>query len=293
MPDPVEVAVIPAAGLGTRFLPISKTIPKEMLPVIDTPVIDLVVAEALAAGIREVVVVSAPGKTALDAYFRPAPDLVRRLEKEGRERELALARRGETLGHVRIVHQKLPRGNGDAILAARDLVGGRPFLVIWGDDLTVAEPVVARQLIETRERLGGGCVLAVTRVSAGEMARFAVVEGEPVDERTWRIRRIVEKPLERTNGGLASVHAYVLEPEILTALERIGPGRGGEIWLTDAIHALKDEIPVYAYEFQGERYDVGDRAGYVRAFVAAALERPDIGPALRPWLAERLGGTLL
>jgi UTP--glucose-1-phosphate uridylyltransferase len=286
----VEVAVVPAAGLGTRFLPVTKTVPKEMLPLVDTPVIEAVVSEAVAAGVTEVVLVSAPGKRVLEAYFEPAPGLEERLAAEGRRSDLELARRGQALARVRIVHQERPLGNGDAVLRARAIVGERPFLVIWGDDLTVAEPSVAAQLVAARMRLGGGSVLAAMRVPAAELSRYAAVEGEALDARTWRVRRLVEKPAPgQVAGDLAAVHGYVFEPEVFEELARLGPGRGGEVWLTDAINALARRAPVYAWLFEGERYDAGDRAGYVQAVVAEALARPELAAALRPWLAERLG----
>lgn len=289
MITPVRVAVIPAAGLGTRFLPITKTIPKEMLPLLDRPVIDFVISEAVAAGVEEVIIISAPGKQSLDAYFKAAPLLEQRLEAEGRTADLALARRGQTLARVSIVYQEEPLGNGDAVLRAREAVGNRPFVMIWGDDITVADPPVAAQLIATRERMGGGSVAAVMRVPKSEASRYGVIDGEPIDERTWRIRTIIEKPKpDEAASDIASVHGYVFEPEIFEALAEIKPGRGGEIWLTDAVNALAQKAPVYAHCFAGERFDTGDRAGYLRAVLAAALARPELAGDLRAWLATRL-----
>lgn len=284
---PVKVAVIPAAGLGTRFLPVSKTVPKELLPLVDVPIIDNVIIEAVAAGCEEVVVVSAPGKAPLDAYFRPNARLEERLRAEGREADLALARRGETMARVTVVHQDEPRGNGHAVLCARDVVGRRPFLMIWGDDIVVSRIPVALQLIEARERAGGGSVAAVMRVGRHAARKYGVIEGEPTGERTWRVARIVEKP-ERPPTELAVVHAYVLEPEVLDILARLEPGRGGEIWLSDAVSALAARVPVHAYEFEGERYDAGDRAGYVKAFIAAALGRSELADDVRDWIRRNL-----
>lgn len=289
MTSPVRVAVVPAAGLGTRFLPVTKTVPKEMLPIVDRPVVDWVVGEAVAAGVDEVVLVSAPGKRSLEAYFAPAPELEERLRSEGRMTDLALARRGQELARVTVVHQDRPLGNGHAVLQARRAVGDRPFLVLWGDDVTVAEPSVAAQLVAAREKVGGGSVLAAMPVSNEAVRRYAVVEGDAVDERLTRVRRVIEKPEPHaTSSRLAAVHGYVFEPQIFEELERLRPGRGGEIWLTDAIDALARRAPVHAYVFEGERYDAGDRAGYVRAVVAEALRRPELAAELRPWLAEQL-----
>lgn len=286
--EAVRVAVIPAAGLGTRFLPVSKTVPKELLPLVDVPIVDNVVSEAVAAGCEEIVVVSAPGKEPLDAYFRANERLEERLHAEGRDADLALARRGETMARVTVVHQDRPLGNGHAVYCAREAVGRRPFVMIWGDDIVFARTPVAAQLIQARERLGGGSVAAVVRVPREEVRRYGVVEGEPIADRVWRLRRIVEKP-DRPATDLGAVHAYVLEPEIFDVLASQPPGRGGEIWLSEAVSALAERAPAYAYEFEGERYDAGDRAGYVKAFIASALERPEIAPELRAWLRSLVG----
>jgi len=286
--EPVRVAVIPAAGLGTRFLPVSKTVPKEMLPLVDVPIVDNVISEAVASGCEEIVVVSAPGKRPLDAYFEPNAALEERLHAEGRDADLALARRGQTLARITVVRQDRPLGNGHAVLCAREAVGPRPFLVIWGDDIVLARVPVSAQLIRARERSGGGSVAAVARVPPETARRYGVIEGEPAGERLWRVRRIVEKP-EVPPSDLAVVHGYLLEPEVFDVLASQRPGRGGEIWLSDAVSALAQRATVHAYELEGERYDAGDRAGYAKAFIAAALGRPEIGAELRAWLRERIG----
>ncbi|HUQ41501.1 MAG TPA: UTP--glucose-1-phosphate uridylyltransferase [Candidatus Limnocylindrales bacterium] len=286
--SPVRVAVIPAAGLGTRFLPVTKTIPKEMLPIVDRPAIQLVIEEVVAAGVEEVIVVSAPSKDPLDRFFGSAPSLEQRLEKEGRTKELALVRASQTIAKVTVIHQTEAKGNGDAVLCAREHVGERPFVMIWGDDITSATVPVARQLAEARERQGGGSVAAVMRVPAAEISRYGMIDGEPVADRTWRVRRLVEKPRpNEVSSDIAQVHGYVLEPSIFECLAAMGPGRGGEVWLADAVNALAQREPVWAYEFEGERFDTGDRLGYVQAVIAAALERPELGD-LETWLRTRL-----
>jgi UTP--glucose-1-phosphate uridylyltransferase len=285
--EPIRVAVIPAAGLGTRFLPVSKTVPKELLPLVDVPIIDNVISEAVAAGCDEIVVVSGPGKEPLDAYFRRNERLEERLRAERRETDLALARRGETMAKVTVVHQDEPRGNGHAVLCARDVVGKRPFLMIWGDDIVLSRVPVAAQLVRAREQVGGGSIGAVMRVPRAEASKYGVVEGEPVAERTWRVTRIVEKP-DVPPSDLAVVHAYLLAPEVFDILARSKPGRGGEIWLTDAVSELALRAPVHAYEFEGERFDAGDRLGYAKAFIAAALGRPDIADDLREWIRRNV-----
>jgi len=287
MTEPVRVAVIPAAGLGTRFLPVSKTVPKEMLPLVDVPIIDLVITEAVAAGCERIVVVSAPGKAPLDGYFKPNPALEERLRAEKRETDLALARRGETMAQVTVVHQDRPLGNGHAVLCAREAVGNVPFVMIWGDDIVLARVPVAAQLLTARDSAGGGSVAAVMRLPDDQVRRYGVIEGEPVGERTWRVRRIIEKP-DVPPTDLGAVHAYVLEPEIFDVLAYMKPGKGGEIWLSEAVSLLAQRAPVHAYEFEGERFDAGDRAGYIKAVIASALERPELADDLRSWIRARI-----
>ncbi len=285
---PVRYGVIPAGGLGTRFLPISRTVPKELLPIIDTPVIELVVAEMAAAGITRVVIVNAPGKEALDAYFRPNERLEKRLAVEFRKDDIALLKRPERLATVRVVIQEEARGNGHAVLQARALVGAEPFAMLWGDDLVVGDGPAVAQLMEARQRLGGGTVVGTIRVSKEKASAYGVVVGTPVDERTQRVLAIVEKPKpEDAPSEFAAVHGYVLEPEIFDLLERAKPGRNGEIWLTDAVSELaRQGAPVWAVELQGRRYDTGDRVGYVNAFIDAALRREDVAPLVRAHLKE-------
>jgi UTP--glucose-1-phosphate uridylyltransferase len=288
---PVRTAVVPAGGLGTRFLPFSRTVPKELLPLVDTPAIDYVVSECAESGIERVVVVGAPGKESLQAYFAPNDRVAARLLQAGRADELAALQRPERLADMRFVVQEAPRGNGHAVLVAREEVGNEPFAMVWGDDVVVARPPAVAQLIAARARLGGGSVACTIRVAPEEASRYGVVAGERVDERTLRVSGIVEKPsADKAPSDLAVVHGYVLEPEIFTILAELEPGKGGEIWLTDAVSALAQRAPVWALELEGRRYDVGERAGYVVAFVDVALEREDTGPALRAHL-RRAGWT--
>ena len=283
---PVIYGVVPAGGLGTRFLPITRSVPKELLPVIDTAVIELVVQELAASGIQRVVVVVGPGKESIEGYFRPNTRIEQRLSADRRSDELELLHRPERLAQVRTVLQPEAHGNGHAVLMARPLVGNEPFAMLWGDDIMLgAEPAVS-QLLRARERLGGGSVIGCIRVSKEEASRYGVVAGTQVDERTTRVLAIVEKPKpEDAPSDLAAVHGYILEPEIFEALASLPPGRGGEIWLTDAIAAVaRDGAPVWAVELEGQRYDTGDKGGYVAAFIDAALRRPDTGPAAREHL---------
>ncbi|MBI3521957.1 MAG: NTP transferase domain-containing protein [Chloroflexi bacterium] len=280
----VRTAVIPAGGLGTRFLPFTRTLPKELLPLVDTPVIDLVVSECAAAGIERVIIVGAPGKEALLSYFRPSERVRARLDLEGRTAELAAALRPEGLAEVLWVVQEEARGNGHAVLVAKEAVENVPFAMIWGDDVLVGPEPGASQLARVRAERGGS-VAGAMLVEPGEVGRYGILGGTAVDARTIKVERIVEKPDPATAPGrLASIHGYVLDPAIFPALEECPPGRGGELWLTDAVSLLARSAPVWGLQLEGTRYDAGAREGYVAAFVDSALERPDTGPALRAHL---------
>jgi UTP--glucose-1-phosphate uridylyltransferase len=263
-------------------------VPKELLPIIDTPVIELIVAEMSAAGISRVVIVNAPGKEALDAYFRPNERLERRLAVEFRTEDIALLKRPERLATVRVVVQQEAQGNGHAVLQARPLVGSEPFAMLWPDDIVVGDIPALAQLIQARERLGGGSVVATIRVSREKAAAYGVVAGTPVDEHTQRVLAIVEKPKPaEAPSEFAAVHGYVLEPEVFDVLARAKPGRNGEIWLSDAVSELaRQGAPVWAVELQGTRYDTGDKFGYVKAFIDAALRREDLAPLVRAHLKQ-------
>jgi UTP--glucose-1-phosphate uridylyltransferase len=241
-----------------------------------------------AAGITRVVIVNAPGKESLDAYFRPNERLERRLAVEFRKDDIELLKRPERLATVRVVIQEEAKGNGHAVLQARPLVGSEPFAMLWGDDLVVGDVPGIGQLIQARERLGGGTVVGTIRVSKEKASSYGVVAGTAVDERTQRVLAIVEKPRpEDAPSEFAAVHGYVLEPEVFDVLERAKPGRNGEIWLTDAVSEMaRGGAPVWAVELQGTRYDTGDRVGYAKAFIDAALRREDLAPLLRAHLKE-------
>ncbi|MDQ2952938.1 MAG: sugar phosphate nucleotidyltransferase [Chloroflexota bacterium] len=281
----VKVGVVPAGGLGTRFLPITRSVPKELLPIVDTAVIELVVSELVSSGIERVVLVVGPGKESIAGYFKPQPKIEERLAAGGRSDELALLKRPEGLAEFQSVVQAEAKGNGHAVLIAADLVGDQPFAVLWGDDLMfAAEPPIA-QLLRERERLGGGSIVGCVRVPKKDAGRYGMVAGA-AERGATRVRAIIEKPApEDAPSDLAAVHGYVLEPEIFEVLASLPPGRGGEIWLTDGITALaKGGAPVWAVEVEGQRYDAGDKAGYVAAFLDSALGREDTGPATREHL---------
>ena len=284
----VRSAVIPAAGLGTRFLPATKAIPKGLLPVVDTPAIQLVVEEALAAGIEDVIVVLGPGQDALRAHFAPDPLLEAELQARGKHDALAAVRRA-TIPAVRFARQAEASGLGHAVSVAEPLVGDAPFAVLLGDDVIDPTVPLLRDLLAAHGRTGGS-VLAAMHVGAREIAMYGCIGPGAADGDLVRVASIVEKP-DPTDApsDLAVIGRYVLTPAIFDALRRTTPGAGGEIQLTDAIALLAAAEPVFALPFDRGRFDVGNPLDAMKAQVELALAREDIGPALRAWLTDRLG----
>jgi UTP--glucose-1-phosphate uridylyltransferase len=287
----VRKAVIPAAGLGTRFLPASKAVPKEMLPLVDKPVIQYIVEGAVASGIEQVVIVTAASKRAIEDHFDRFWELEYRLDHAGKHDLLAEARATAELARFVFVRQGAPLGNGHAVLLAKDVVGDEPFVMLWGDDLVLGDPPLVRQLIEAHERTGGA-IVAVKAVSREDASKYGVIEvAERVDERLFRVSRIVEKPpTGEAPSNLAAVTGYLLTPDIFEYLEQTPAGHGGEIWLADGVQRIAERGNLFALEFLGRRYDAGNKLEYLQATVDIALDRPDLGPALREYLARRVCG---
>ena len=280
----IRKAVIPAAGLGTRFLPATKAVPKEMLPIVDVPVIQLIVEEAVSSGIEEIVVITSASKRAIEDHFDYAYELEQRLAEAGKRADLARIRAIAEMARFVYVRQGAPLGNGHAVLCAREVIGDEPFAVLWGDDIARADPPVCRQLIDVYERYGGS-VLAVMPLPDEEVSKYGVIAGQPVGERVHRVSGLVEKPPPgRAPTNLAAVKEYVLTPEIFEILAETRAGQGGEIWLADAIHQLAQRQPVFACEFVGQRYDPGNKLGFLMATVEYALARDDVGPEFRAYL---------
>jgi UTP--glucose-1-phosphate uridylyltransferase len=286
----VRKAVIPAAGLGTRFLPASKAVPKEMLPLVDKPVIQYIVESAVASGIEEVVIVTAASKRAIEDHFDRFWELEYRLAQADKQELLAEARRPAELARFVFVRQGEPLGNGHAVLMTKEVVGDEPFVMLWGDDVVVAEPPFVRQLLDAYERTGGS-IVGVMAVPPEDVPKYGVVEvAERLDERLTRVSRIVEKPpAEAAPSNLAAVAGYLLQPEIFDYLEQTPAGQGGEIWLADGVQKIAEAGHFYALEFEGRRYDAGNKLEFLEATVELALARPDLGPDFRAWLRSALG----
>jgi len=287
----VRKAVIPAAGLGTRFLPATKAIPKEMLPIVDTPTIQLVIEEAVAAGIEEIVLVNGRGKSSIEDHFDVAYELEDTLRKRGKTAQADAMARISSMVRLVSVRQKHPLGLGHAVLVAREAVGDEPFAVLLGDDLYDAARPAIGQLIEVFEETGRGAV-AVMEVAPGQEHLYGVVAGTPAGDRRVNVTDMVEKPAPGTAPSrLAIVGRYVLPAAIWPILAETKPGKGGEIQLTDALLTLCKREGLVAATLEGERHDAGDRLGYLRANLAFALKRPDLADGVRALCAEMAART--
>lgn len=276
MIKPVRKAVIPAAGLGTRFLPATKATPKEMLPIVDTPTIQYIIEEALNSGIEDVLIITGRSKRAIEDHFDRNVELELTLKSKGKEEELEQIRR---ISDVRIhyIRQKEPKGLGHAIWCAQHFVGDEPFAVLLGDDVVDNEKPALRQLLDVYAKTGAS-VLGVQEVPLEKVSAYGIVDAKPTEDgRTFLVKDMVEKPaVAKAPSRLAVLGRYVINPEIFAILEETKPGAGGEIQLTDALKVLAGQQDMYAYNFEGRRYDVGDKQGFLEATVEMALKRSDL-----------------
>ena len=285
----VRKAVFPAAGLGTRFLPATKAQPKEMLPLVDKPLIQYGVEEVIHSGIQNIIIVTGRGKSAIEDHFDVSFELEHLLESRGKKDLLALVRSVSDMIDIAYVRQKEALGLGHAVLRAKDLVGPEPFAVVLSDDVIDAEIPCMRQLLDVYEFFGAS-VVALMEVPKDSISAYGVVDAEPVahngaKDRLYRICNMVEKPkAEDAPSNLAIIGRYVLTPEIFTSIEAVQPGSGGEIQLTDGLKHLLRNRPIYGYKFEGTRYDAGDKLGFLKATVEFALKRYDLGGPFREYL---------
>jgi UTP--glucose-1-phosphate uridylyltransferase len=280
----IRKAVIPVAGLGTRFLPATKTVPKELLPIIDIPSIQYVVQEAVDAGIQEIIFVTGRGKDGIEDHFDEAPELEQILGDRGQTATVEMLRRIAEMTEVVSVRQKKPLGLGHAVLCARDLVGDEPFAVMLADDLIDAEIPGIRQLVEIFTETEES-VVALMKVPLDEVHQYGVIKGKEVKPRLYAVEATVEKPAAKdAPSQMAIIGRYVLRPEIFSILQNLPAGRGGEIQLTDGLARLVQERKIFGCEFTGDRYDIGDKFGFVRATVAYALKRKDLRDKLVEYL---------
>lgn len=282
--------VIPAAGLGTRFLPATKAVPKEMLPIVDKPTLQYIVEEAVAAGVRDVILINGRYKAAIEDHFDVSYELERTLDDRGKKSEVEGLRNISRMVNLLSVRQKNPLGLGHAVLCARPMIGDEPFGVMLGDDMIDSEVPGILQLWNAYQKHALG-VVALMEVPASETHLYGIAAGERIDERTMRITHIVEKPKSNPPSNLAVIGRYVLPPSIFGHLENQERGVGGEIQLTDALAKLQQTKGLIGYRFEGIRHDAGDKLGYLKANLAFGLKRPDLRDGLLSYMREVIGQT--
>ncbi len=272
----VKKAVIPAAGLGTRFLPATKSMPKEMLPIIDTPVFQYVVEEAIESGIEDIIIITGRGKRAIEDYFDDSPELEMHLAQKHNTDLLKLVRDISSLVDIHYIRQKEPKGLGDAILRAEKHIGNEPFAVLLGDDIIVNDKPCTAQLIENFDKYGRSTI-AVEEVPYEKLSSYGIIKGKLFEDSLYVLEDIVEKPApEDAPSNIGAIGRYVFTPEIFDCIKAAGKGVGNEVQLTDGIRLLNKSQTIYAYEFKGTRYDTGDRLGYVKAIVDFALRNDSL-----------------
>lgn len=281
---PIRKAVFPAAGLGTRFLPATKASPKEMICLVDKPLIQYVVEEARDAGIDQILIVTGRGKYSIEDHFDVSYELEKTLEEKGKDDLLAQVREISDLIHVAYVRQKMALGLGHAILQAKDWVGNEPFAVLLGDDLVRSDEPAIGQMAKVHERTGRS-IVALMEVPREETRHYGIFSGEWVDDRIYRVKDLVEKPNPAdAPSNYAVIGRYILTPEIFPILEKTAADGRGEVQLTDGLRSLLSQQEIYGYRFEGQRYDAGDKLGFLKATVEYALLRDDLGPGFRDYL---------
>jgi UTP--glucose-1-phosphate uridylyltransferase len=282
---PLRKAVFPVGGLGTRFLPATKALPKEMLPIVDRPLIQYAVDEALEAGIEQMIFVTGRGKSAIEDHFDIAYELETTMAHRGKSLEILHQTRLKP-GAVAYVRQQEPMGLGHAVWCARDIVGDEPFAIFLADELMVGQPGCMKQMVDAYNRVGGNLVCGF-EVPLEETDRYGIISPGRQDGNLVEVTALVEKPeLGTAPSNLMIPGRYILQPEVMRVLETQGKGAGGEIQLTDAMAQMIGGQPFHAYKFGGRRFDCGDKAGYIQANIALALDRPEIGPAIRKFIDE-------
>jgi UTP--glucose-1-phosphate uridylyltransferase len=285
----VKKAVIPAAGFGTRFLPATKVVPKELLPIVDKPTIQYIMEEVAAAGIEEVILITGREKGSIEDHFDTSSELENHLKKKDRMDLLRMVQNISEMVTLVSIRQKEPLGLGHAILCAKKVVGEEPFAVLLGDDLIDAKIPCIRQMIDVYQKMEGA-LLAIQKVPKKETHLYGIIKGKRVSDRIYRIEEMVEKPKPGTApSNLAIIGRYILPPQIFGILEKVSPDPKGEIQLTDGLRELSQRLPVFGYEFFGDRYDAGDKLGYLQANISFGLKHPELGPKLKRYLKELVG----
>lgn len=289
----VRKAIIPAAGLGTRFLPATKAQPKEMLPIVDKPTIQYIIEEAIESGIEEILIITGRNKRAIEDHFDRSIELELTLEQKGKNDLLKQVRNISEMVNIHYIRQKEPRGLGHAINCAKSFVGNEPFAVLLGDDIVDAKKPCLKQLIEVYDEYKT-TVLGVQTVADEDVSKYGIVDGKHIEEGVYKVKNLVEKPAkEEAPSNVAILGRYIITPEIFHILDNTKPGAGGEIQLTDALKTLAATQAMYAYDFEGRRYDVGDKLGFLQATIEFGLKRKDIKDDLKKYLGDLIKTDLL
>lgn len=283
----VRKAIIPAAGLGTRFLPATKAQPKEMLPIVDKPTIQYIIEEAVASGIEEILIITGRNKKCIEDHFDKSVELEMELEKNHKEDLLELVRGISDMVDIHYIRQKEPKGLGHAISCARAFVGNEPFAVLLGDDVVDSEIPCLKQLMNCYKEYKTS-ILGVQTVNQEDVNKYGIVDGIHIEDRVYKVKKLVEKPaIEEAPSNVAILGRYIITPQIFNILQNTKPGKGGEIQLTDALQTLIENEAMYAYNFEGKRYDVGDKLGFLQATVEYALKRDELREPFIQYLTNR------
>ena len=283
----VRKAIIPAAGLGTRFLPATKAQPKEMLPIVDKPTIQYIIEEAVASGIEEILIITGRNKKCIEDHFDKSVELEMELEKAHKDDLLEMVRNISDMVDIHYIRQKEPKGLGHAILCARAFVGNEPFAVLLGDDVVDSEVPCLKQLMDCYKEYKT-TILGVQTVKHEEVNKYGIVDGIHIEDRVYKVKKLVEKPsIEEAPSNVAILGRYIITPQIFDILQNTEPGKGGEIQLTDALQTLIENEAMYAHNFEGRRYDVGDKLGFLQATVEFALKRDDLREPFLDYLTNR------
>lgn len=283
----VKKAIIPAAGLGTRFLPATKAQPKEMLPIVDKPTIQYIIEEAIASGIEEILIITGRNKKCIEDHFDKSVELEMELEKSGKNELLELVRDISDMVDIHYIRQKEPKGLGHAIHCAKTFVGNEPFAVLLGDDVVDSEKPCLKQLMDCFDEYKTS-ILGVQTVPEEDVSKYGIVNGLHIEDRVYKVKDLVEKPKkEEAPTNVAILGRYIITPQIFEILENTAPGKGGEIQLTDALKTLISKEAMYAYDFEGRRYDVGDKFGFLQATIEFGLKKDELRPQLLEYLENK------
>ena len=281
----IKKAIIPAAGLGTRFLPATKAMPKEMLPIVDKPTIQYIVEEAIESGIEDIIIVTGRGKRAIEDHFDHSADLEKILYEKGKFDLLEEVQKSSKLVDIHYIRQKEPKGLGQAVWCARKFIGNEPFAVLLGDDIVQSEKPCLKQLMEQYERYNAS-ILGVQQVPMENVSRYGIIEADSIGNRLYSVKSLIEKPIEsKAPSNLAIMGRYILNPAIFNILAELEPGAGGEIQLTDALSRLNKYEAIYAYDFDGVRYDVGEKMGFIQTTIEMALTHRDLREELLKYIS--------